>query len=181
MPRRQTTTPGLTVVKHNRFGYFIRHTASGLTVHRWLIRRQRDAVAAADALGQLGVDFTQSKSEVLAAMESGVEGGKAAVYRYLNSLLEHYPMTVEPLPPPTRCSQVLVCPVCGDLAFDRPPDGRGDHGCGGRRPWDDNVDGPRPRWSHLDHSPLCKRGRRPSAPVPLRRDPTAPARASIAT
>lgn len=113
MTSRKTSTPGLEVVKR-RWGYFIRHIASGLPAHSGLILRQRDAVAAADAVDRLGVDYTLPLREVNAAAECCVEGGGDAVARFLRSHVDHHPLPQpDPLPPPVR----RAVPVPGALTL----------------------------------------------------------------
>jgi hypothetical protein len=100
--KRQTSTPGLKVVRHSRFGYQIIHTGSGLPANYGLITLLRDAVAGADAVGRLGVDFTLPPRKLDAALDRDVEGGSHEVYRYLSSLRDCHPMPRNPLPPPVR-------------------------------------------------------------------------------
>lgn len=80
MPRGTRGVPaGLVVKKHNQFGYFVIHAASGLPLHPYLIKLQRDAIAGAEEVGRLGIDWTQSAAAVNKAIER-IPGGRAAAY-----------------------------------------------------------------------------------------------------
>lgn len=74
------TIPAGLEVKRYGLGWWIGHTASGLPLHGVAYNTKRDALAGAERVGQLPIDWTGDKDTVRAAAEA-LPGGMDAVRR----------------------------------------------------------------------------------------------------